>query len=372
MIDESLKKYYLALSSHPKIGARTIFKLAQSVKPLSKLWDMNIKELINFGLKKEQITAIYDVVKHIDPDKEWQKLKKNNVKLLIFDEIMYPKLLKQIYDPPAVLYYKGSILPEDDIALAVVGSRKYSDYGKRVTEDIVSKLSRNKITIVSGLALGIDALAHNIALDNKIRTIAVLGCGLDQIYPISNTRLADKILDSKGAIISEFPLGTVAYKSNFPIRNRIIAGLTLGTLVIEGAIDSGSLITAHAALNYDREVFAIPGEIYSETSEGPNRLIQMGAKIVLSENDILNELNIQELNQAKVAQAIIPDTIEEEKLLIEMREPVLVDELTRKVKMSPALVNSTLIMLEMKGMITNLGGTRYVIRGKLQKNNRVI
>lgn len=369
MADENFGeiKYWVALSVHPKIGSRTIYKLYKRFNSLSRVWKMSKLELETAGLDKSQIKNISEVVSSINPDREMEKVQQNNIKVKIVSDKDFPRLLKEVFDPPALLYIRGEILPEDDIALAVVGSRKYSEYGRRVCEDLVYKLAKNNLTIVSGLALGIDAIAHQVALEAKARTIAVLGCGLDQIYPVSNTRLADKILQSGGAIISEFPIGEVAQKFNFPIRNRIIAGMSLGTLVIEGAVDSGSLITAQAALGYNREVFAIPGEIYSEMSAGPNKLIQMGAKMVLEDKDVLSELNIAELEKQKQAQMIIADTKEEEKILKILSNPKLVDEIIIEAKMGPALVNSTLIMLEMKGMVTNLGGTRYVIRGKLKE-----
>lgn len=361
------KKYWVALSTHQKIGSRTMLKLHKRFKKLAKVWTAKISDLQEAGLNSEQIKAVQEVVARVDIDKLLKRLKSLKIQILILPDKNFPRMLAEIPDPPAVLYLRGQILPEDDIALGVVGSRKYSNYGQRVTEDLVYKLGQSKLTIVSGLALGIDALAHYAALEAKTRTIAVLPCGPDQIYPAANIKLADKILQAGGAVISEFPLGTLAQRFNFPIRNRIIAGLSLGTLVIEGAIDSGSLITAQAALTYNREVFAVPGDIYSETSAGPNHLIQMGAKMILSADDILTELNIDERSKQNQARIIIADSREEEIVLKLLSQAKLVDELIKATKMPPALVNSTLIMLEMKGMVTNLGGTRYVIRGKLKK-----
>lgn len=359
------KKYWVALSTHQKIGARTFQKLYKRYINLSKVWHTNDNELSEAGLDLGQIQAVKEVVNKIDVEKEWKKLAHHKVDVIIYPEKIYPKLLKEIPDPPGILYIKGKLLPEDEISLAVVGSRKYTPYGQKVTEKIIYPLVQSKMTIVSGLALGIDAIAHSETLRVKGRTIVVLGCGLDQIYPVYNIRLADKILAQNGAIISEFPLGMPALRYNFPIRNRIIAGMSLGTLIVEGAAESGSLITAQAALDYNREVFAIPGPIFSETSIGPNHLIQMGAKLVLSAQDILNELNIRSKTYEKFARVIIPDTKEEEILLKLLENPNLVDNLIKESKLAPALVNSTLLMLEMKGKIINLGGTRYQIRGKL-------
>lgn len=360
-------KYYVALSTHQKIGGRTFSKLYKRFKKLKNLWQASRKDIASAGVDLGQIEAIEEVISKIDPADELRKLKKYGIDVLIFPDSKFPKLLKELPDPPGLLYIKGKILPQDEIALAVVGSRKYSSYGARAVEEIVYPLAKNKLAIVSGLALGIDAIAHRVALEAKGRTIGVLGCGLDQIYPSTNIHLADKILSSDGAIISEFPLGMPAMKYNFPIRNRIIAGMSLGTLIIEGAADSGSLITAQAAIEYNREIFAVPGPIFSETSAGPNHLIQMGAKLVTSANDILNELNIKTLADQVKAQIVIPDSKEEEILLNLLEKPTMVDILIRESKMEPALVNSTLVMLEMKGKINNLGGTAYVIKGKLKE-----
>ncbi|MBM2821154.1 MAG: Protecting protein DprA protein [Candidatus Berkelbacteria bacterium] len=272
--------------------------------------------------------AVKEVITKKNPDKELQKVQKYNLDCIILPDKDYPKLLKEISDPPGILYIKGNLSLQDEVSLAVVGSRKYSLYGKKATNYIVGPLVQNGLCIVSGLALGIDAIAHEVALSSKGRTLAVLGCGLDQIYPLANIRLADKIIKSGGALISEFPLGMPALRHNFPIRNRIIAGLTLGTLVIECAEGSGSLLTAAAAIDYNREVFAVPGEIFSETSSGTNRLIKMGAKIVTSHRDVLEDLHLEEKT------SVIKDT---------------------------ATVNSTIIQMEMKGKIRSLGGTRYEI-----------
>ncbi len=362
------QKFWVALSTHPKIGARTLTKLYKRFRLMSKVWSASRQSLMEAGLDLAQVEAVFEVIAKIDPIKEMEKLNRLKINVLILSDKNYPPILAEIADPPAILYIKGEILPEDELSIGVVGSRKYTNYGERAVEKFVGPLAQNKLTIISGLALGIDTLAHKMALQAGGRTLAVLGCGLDQIYPSSNVHLADKILQGHGAIISEFPLGTPAYRSNFPMRNRIIAGLSLGTLVVEGAVDSGSLITARAALDYNREVFAVPGSIFSETSEGPNRLIQMGAKIVLEAKDILNELNIDSSLEEKEAQLIIADTPEEKILLELLKSPMLVDELIKESKLGPPLVNTTLIMLEMKGAVSNLGGTRYVIKGKLKEN----
>jgi len=359
-------KYWVALSTHQKIGARTFAKLFKRFKKLENIWQAKERDLAAAGLDLGQIEAVREVIANKNPVREIGKLKKYNIDVLILADENYPKLLKELPDPPGILYIRGNLQKSDELSLAVVGSRKYTQYGASVTEEIVRPLARTKITIVSGLALGIDAMAHKVTLDAKGRTIAVLGCGLDQIYPVSNIRLADRILASGGAIISEFPLGMPALNYNFPIRNRIIAGLSLGTIIIEAAENSGSLLTAAAALDYNREVFAVPGPIFSETSVGTNRLIKMGAKLVTSYRDILEELSIEEKEKIAQAREIIADTPDEEKLLKYLKEPILIDQLLTKSGFTSSRVNATLVQLEIKGKVSNLGGTRYVIRGKLK------
>jgi len=361
------RKYWVALATSEKLGARSFTKLLKTFGDLKEVWRSQPGDLMAAGLTPVQIEAVLGVVKSVDLDEEIEKLARLNIDILILTDEHYPKLLKEIADPPGVLYLKGEILPTDEVALGVVGSRKYTSYGERATQFLVEPLARNQITIVSGLALGIDTLAHQAALDANGRTIGVLGCGLDQIYPSSNVRLADKIIQGHGAIISEYPPGTPAYRSNFPLRNRIIAGLTLGTVVIEGAIDSGSLITAQAAIEYNREVFAVPGSIFSDSSAGTNKLIQMGAKLVTEAKDILTELALTDNLATSAVREIVADSPQEEILLKLLKTPRLVDEIIKESGLTSSEVNSSLIILEMKGMISNLGGTRYVIKGRLKE-----
>src|SRR3990167_6273609 len=286
------KKYWVALSTHQKIGGRTFLKLFKRFRKLAYVWHSSSRKLAEAGLDLGQTEAVKEVVSKVNLEKEWLRLEKFKIDVLIYPDENYPTLLKELPDPPGVLYVRGKILSRDNLAIAVVGSRKYTSYGERATSELVRPLAK-KLTIVSGLALGIDSLAHRAALEVDGRTVAVLACGLDRIYPSSNIRLADRILAGSGAIISEYPLGMPALKFNFPVRNRIIAGLSLGTLVIEATLESGSLLTAMSALDYNREVFACPGPIFSETSRGTNKLIKMGAKIVASRSEILEELRIE-------------------------------------------------------------------------------
>jgi len=320
-----------------------------------------MREIKRCGIHPKTAAKITNLPKEIDPLKEWGKLRKNGIKIITLLDNNYPALLKEIYDPPPLLYLKG-ILTKDELMLAVVGTRKSSAYGRGVASDLVSNLSRAGLTIVSGLALGIDSFAHQATLQAKGRTVGVLAGGLDLVYPRANYRLAEEILVAGGALISEYPLGTAALKHHFPIRNRIISGLSIGTLVIEAGEKSGALITARLALEQNREVFAVPGSIYSKNSEGPNNLIKMGARAVTKAEDILEPLNLKQLTSSQEVRKIIADTKEEELILKSFsQDPVHIDQIVKNSGLSTSTVNSALTLMEMKGKVRNLGGMYYFL-----------
>jgi len=272
----------------------------------------------------------------------------------------YPKLLKEIKDAPEVLYIRGELNPDEN-CFAVVGTRRFSSYGKQVALEIAGDLAEAGLTIVSGLAPGIDSFSHLAALEGRKRTIAVLGTGLDEesIYPQENLKLAEKIIESGGCLISEYPSGTHGSKFTFPQRNRIISGISLGVLVIEAKQKSGALITAHHAFNQNRKVFAIPGPIHSSNSKGCHYLIKRGAKLVELANDILEELNLPKITRP----GDVKGENEEENLILGvLKEKALdVDKIIEKTKLSAAKVAGTLAILEIKGKVRNLGGNIYAI-----------
>jgi DNA processing protein len=285
-----------------------------------------------------------------------------NIRKIALKDEEYPGLLKEVSGPPKELYIKGKILPQDKVAVAIVGTRKYTNYGKQVAFDIGGKLARLGITIVSGLARGIDTFAHQAALEVNGRTIAVLGSGLDKasFFPPPNYCLGEKI-SQQGAVISEYPPGVHGTKFTFPERNRIISGLSLGVIVIEAPEKSGALITAALALDQNREVFAVPGPIYEKNSIGTNRLIKMGAKLVTDVEDILEELNLSHLLTTP-KKKIKPDNKEEEIILsILSLQPTHIDEIIKISKLPTGIVNSTLMILELKRTIRNLGKGNYII-----------
>ena len=272
----------------------------------------------------------------------------------------YPELLKKIKNPPKVLYVKGNIFP-DEPCFAIVGTRRFSSYGKQVALGIAGDLAEAGLIIVSGLAPGIDTFVHQATVERRTQTIAVLGTGIDEksIYPQSNLRLAQKIIEKGGALISEYRPGTRGTQFTFPQRNRIIAGLSLGVLVVEAKEKSGALITAHYALEQGRKVFAIPGSIYSSNSRGSHNLIKKGAKLIENANDILRELNLPIKNKAETTTG---KTKEENLVLEALREESLyIDKVIEKTKLQASVVSSTLSTLEIKGQIRNLGGSIYAL-----------
>lgn len=352
-------KYLIALNRHPKIGGQTLKKILAAYTSPAVLWADKVANL-NHRLGDKLASYVIEARTKFDPDEEINRLARYGVGYLTIFDKNYPGILKEVYDCPAILYIKGDAKVLGTPALGVVGSRKYSNYGKTNSYKLSKECAESGLTIISGLALGIDAFAHQATLDANGKTVGVLGCGLDNIYPVSNFHLGQEIIEKGGAIVSEFPIGVPPMKQNFPARNRIIAGLSRGVLVIEAAEKSGALITAYQAVEYNREVFALPGNIDNENSVGTNTLIQQGAKLVITVDDILKELNIEKVNNHQKMKEFIPES-EDEKIIIEVLsgKDCLIDELIRQSNLNIVAVNSTLTILEMKGVVINLGGGCY-------------
>jgi len=357
-------KYWVALNNFQKFGPVRTRKLAKTFPDMESAFKARAQDLTAAGLEPNLVNEFLAARQQIDPDSIMARLDKEGIRVITWSDTAYPKLLSEIFDPPPLLYIKGELAPEDEYSLAVVGARKYSAYGRQVTEKLVKEVAGNRMTIVSGMALGIDALAHTAALEAGGRTLGVLATGLDKqsIYPAANRYLADRIIANRGALISEFAPDTPGLRHHFPQRNRVISGLCLGTLVIEAGAKSGSLITAGYAAEQNREVFAVPGNIYSPVSTGTNNLIKQGARPVSSGSEILEALDLRELEATVEAQKTLPET-EEEKLISQYlcQEPIYIDELVKLTKLDTAKINSTLIIMEMKGLAKNIGNMRYVI-----------
>lgn len=353
------KIYANAFNLIPQIGPMTLMKLFNHFGDWHRAWIGTGQDYIDAGINAKTINQIIAIKPKINPEQSFAELTRRQIEVILISDPDYPKLLKEIHAAPPILYIRGQKQALNRLSIAVVGTRKMSNYGRSAAEELVLGLVTNGITIVSGLAFGIDAQALGTAVANEGCPIAVLASDLDNtnISPRSNFNLAQKITDS-GALISENPLGMAVQKQNFPIRNRIISGLSLGTLVVEADAESGSLITANFALEQNREVFAVPGSIFSPTSRGTNQLIKKGAKLVNSAYDILEELN---LDAATAREPAMLEVSSGEELILKnlTREGVHINELIKTVVLSAGEVAAHLTLLEMKGRIKNLGAGLY-------------
>lgn len=290
MLSIKEKVYWVWISRIPKVGTKTIQKLLKIYKTPEKIYNLTKQELINCKIQKQVIENILDKKYRNNLNEYINYMEKEKIDIITIMDKEYPQKLKQISDFPMYLYTKGNIKLLNKKSIAMVGSRNCTDYGKNVAKDIGRKLVENNIVVVSGLAKGIDTYSHLGALCASKSTIAVLGNSIDSIYPQENIRLAKEILNKNGLIISEYVMGSELKKINFPARNRIISGLSDGVLVIEAKEKSGALLTVDFALEQGREVFAIPGNIYSNFSKGTNGIIKEGAKLISNVNDILQEI----------------------------------------------------------------------------------
>lgn len=361
-MNDSELKYWLAFSEINRLGPKRFSFMRQNFPNLEIAWKASPLDLLNAGLNEKIIEEMVILRCDIDPNALLEKIKAADVSVVTITDPAYPKLLKEIYNPPFVLYYKGNLAAANEQTIAVVGTRKFTHYGKNVTTQIVAELAKQNFCIVSGLAIGIDSLAHLAALKNGQHTIAVLASGLDDenIYPSINRSLLKDILKGGGLVVSEYPLGRPPLRHNFPARNRIISGLSLGTLIVEAGETSGSLITASFSLEQNREVFAIPGALDSPCSVGTNELIKRGAKMVTNVNDILEELNIKKINELEKREDAIPDTPEEATLLKYLAAaPLHINDLVAITELTITEVSATLMLLEMKGKARNLGNMVY-------------
>jgi DNA processing protein len=353
--------YWLALSLTPGVGSIFIKRLLDRFKTPEAVFQAPMNELLEIeGLGEKVAREIRKGPVEKAVEREVSLLKEVGGKIVTLRDDAYPKRLKDIYDPPALLYVRGELQKEDELAISIVGSRKTSPYGRWITEKISQELARHGVTVVSGMARGIDSLAHWGALSGGGRTIAVLGCGVDVIYPSENRNLFTKIID-RGAILSEFPMGSPPEGGHFPKRNRIISGLSIGVVVVQASMESGSLITAGCALEQGREVFSVPGPVGAEGSRGTNQLIKEGAKLVESSEDILEEILPQWRREGEATprgEGPERDLTEEERILYERlgETPLHIDELIRESQFDPGKVSSVLLNLELKGLVSQWPG----------------
>jgi DNA processing protein len=324
-------------------------------------WTASAAQLGAAGLDRGTIASIVEARPKIDPDAEMERLRRAGVKAYAWPDAGYPVRLKEIDDRPPVLYVRGDLRPSDEWAVAIVGTRRATPYGRQAAEHFAAELAQHDITVVSGLARGVDAVAHRAALSAGGRTIAVLACGLDIVYPPEHVKLAQEI-SQQGALISDYPLGTQPRSEYFPRRNRILSAVSLGVLVVEGDVESGALITARLALEQNREVFAVPGSIYAPTYRGVNKLIQDGeAKLVTKTEDILEELNLtMATHQMELREAAPADATEAALLRVLTSQPTHIDEVQRVSGLPIAAVSGTLALLELKGVVKQVGPMSFV------------
>ncbi len=356
-------KYLNALFTIDGVGNQKISLLLNHFETAQQAWEAGTSELIAAGISENLARIIVEKRTSIDPDERWRVLEKENIELITIQDENYPELLRQIPSPPYLLYAKGNLDCLKLPMISIVGSRKFTTYGQQMTTKFSQQLSQAGFCIVSGLALGIDGIAHCGALDSNGKTIAVMGNSLDDIniYPRNNFALAKEIIAKGGLLLSEFPVPTHANVGTFPMRNRIVAGLSYGTLVTEAAQESGSLITASFAVEFNREVFAVPGNISSLQSEGTNNLIKKGAKMTTSLSDILEEIKPQTQPQQFPSAVSIELNAEEEKIMhVLSPEPTHIDIIRKLTKLETSAISGILVMLEIKGAIKNIGGQNYI------------
>jgi DNA processing protein len=359
-MDTDERLYWIGFNKVKGIGPMRMRALLSYFGSAAAAWSASQGELRRAGLGEKLAENVAAVRAGLDLEKYYAAIQARGIQALLWDDAAYPRRLKDIDQPPPVLYLRGELTADDDWSVAVVGTRKITAYGRQVTEDVSGLLARSGVTVVSGLARGVDAVAHEAALNAGRRTIAVLGNGLDQIYPPEHRAMAEKII-RQGALVSDYAPGTPPDKVNFPPRNRIISGLSLGVVVIEAGERSGALITAQFAAEQGREVFAVPGSITAPQSAGCNRLIQQGAHPLLDPREVLQALDLSALHEKRAVRVILPADETEARLLSNLtREPAHVDDLRAAVDLPVEKVSAALALMELKGMVRQVGGMRYV------------
>ena len=372
-------KYWVALSGIPHLGSARFRLLEAYFESLEDAWRADATQLEEAGMDPRTAQVVASAKRDADPDKGMEALAQAGVKAANWNSEDYPPRLREIHDPPPVLYYLGELMPSDQFSVAVVGTRNPTSYGREAATALSRDLASVGITIVSGLALGIDGVAHRAALECGGRTIAVVAGGLDTVYPREHAALFRQI-QARGAVVSEHTLGVRPDSRNFPRRNRLISGITLGTLVVEAGEGSGTRWTVQQALEQNREVFCVPGSIFSPASSFTNRMIKEGAKLVADYTDVLEELNLPEMSMGKDNLAELQKSMDftatetdiegddlqgldadESSLVARLSgEPVHVDDLCRQSGIPIATITSMLTLLELKGKVIQVGSMHYV------------
>ena len=373
-MDERL--FWVALNLVKGIGPARFRLLLDHFGDPKCAWQAPPRELRAAGLSEKVTENLIQVRSNEDIYAIWDRLAAENITLLTWLDDNYPRRLKEIDQPPPVLYVRGEVTPADEWAVAVVGTRRITSYGRQVAEEVAVFLAGQGVTVVSGLARGVDSAAHRAALNAGGRSIAVLGSGVDRIYPPENRKLA-KAMINHGALISDYPLGTQPEGINFPPRNRIISGLSLAVVIVEAGIKSGALITAEFAAEQGREVFAVPGAINAPQSMGANRLVQQGAHPLLCPEDLVEALDLEMIMQHKKARQVLPGDATEAALYSVLgQQPMHIDEISRKCDMPIEQVSAALALMELKGLVRQVGGMQYVavreVRTRYQADTKTV
>jgi DNA processing protein len=357
-----LARYYLGFNRVNGIGPARLDRLVERLGSVEAAWNASPAQLMAAGLEAKLIEALLKTRHITDLDAELRRATEAGVLVLTREHPDYPANLRDSPAPPPVIFVRGRLSPADSWAVAVVGTRSPTTYGREATQRLAAELAEAGVTIVSGLALGVDTLAHSAALDAGGRTIAVLPCGADTVYPERNRALAKRIGEN-GALVSEFPLGLRPTPQLFPVRNRLISALARGVLVVEAGEHSGALITVEYALEQGRDVFAVPGSIFSRMSAGTNRLLRSGAGVATCARDLLDALNMSAADSQRDVRAALPEDPTEAAILTLMsHEPVHADLLARLVQLPISAVSATLAVLELKGLVRQAAPMQYVLK----------
>jgi DNA processing protein len=356
-------KYWLGFNHVKGIGPVRLERILEYFGDIESAWLAREHQLRASGLNAKLSRQLVELRGKLCLEEVLEQHLSSGIQVLTWDDPEYPQQLRWIPQSPFVLYIKGSLAAEDIWGVAIVGTRRYSPYGRQVAEDLSCLLAQNGITVISGLARGIDGIAHQAALAGGGRTIGVLGSGLDQVYPPEHRSLAERMVE-QGALVSDYPIGTPPDGCNFPPRNRIISGLSKVVVIVEAGEKSGALITATYAAEQGKEVLALPGKITAPTSKGTNLLIKQGAQPLLDTRDVLDMLNLDLIMEQSTARRILPGNSREALLYQQMGdEPLHVDEICTRVKMPIEEVTAALALMELKGLVRKVFGMKYIISG---------